>query len=139
MEKYSLLRSLKAIDRSDVCVIVLNAEEGIIEHDKHIAGYALEAGKAVVIVVNKWDVIEDKDKKMKEFTNDIRREFQFMPYAPIVYLSALTKKRMHTLMPMIVPPLSAVLYSRSITLGDTTTFTEPDVISETISPLRPEE
>ena len=102
VEKYSLLRSLKAIDRSDVCVIVLNAEEGIIEHDKHIAGYALEAGKAVVMVVNKWDVIEDKDKKMKEFTNDIRREFQFMPYAPIVYLSALTKKRMHTLMPMII-------------------------------------
>jgi len=102
VEKYSLLRSLKAIDRSDVCVIVLNAEEGIIEHDKHIAGYALEAGKAVVIVVNKWDVIEDKDKMMKEFTKDIRNNFQFMPYAPIVYLSALTKKRMHTLMPMII-------------------------------------
>jgi len=102
VEKYSLLRSLKAIDRSDVCVIVLNAEEGIIEHDKHIAGYALEAGKAVVIVVNKWDVIEDKDKMMKEFTKDIRNNFQFMPYAPIVYLSALTKKRIHTLMPMII-------------------------------------
>lgn len=102
VEKYSLLRSLKAIDRSDVCVIVLNAEEGIIEHDKHIAGYALEAGKAVVIAVNKWDVIEDKDKMMKEFTKDIRNNFQFMPYAPIVYLSALTKKRMHTLMPMII-------------------------------------
>lgn len=102
VEKYSLLRSLKAIDRSDVCVIVLNAEEGIIEHDKHIAGYALEAGKAVVIAVNKWDVIEDKDKMMKEFTRDIRNNFQFMPYAPIVYLSALTKKRMHTLMPMII-------------------------------------
>ena len=102
VEKYSLLRSLKAIDRSDVCVIVLNAEEGIIEHDKHIAGYALEAGKAVVIAVNKWDVIEDKDKMMKEFTKDIRNNFQFMPYAPIVYLSALTKKRIHTLMPMII-------------------------------------
>jgi len=102
VEKYSLLRSLKAIDRSDVCVIVLNAEEGIIEHDKHIAGYALEAGKAVVIAVNKWDVIEDKDRMMKEFTKDIRNNFQFMPYAPIVYLSALTKKRIHTLMPMII-------------------------------------
>lgn len=102
VEKYSLLRSLKAIDRSDVCVIVLNAEEGIIEHDKHIAGYALEAGKAVVIVVNKWDVIEDKDRMMKDFTKDIRNNFQFMSYAPIVYLSALTKKRIHTLMPMII-------------------------------------
>ena len=102
IEKYSLLRALKAIDRSNVCVVVINAEEGIIEHDKHIAGYAIEAGKAVVIAVNKWDLIEDKDKSMKEFTKLIRTEFQFMPYAPIVFLSALTKKRIHTLMPQII-------------------------------------
>ena len=102
VEKYSLLRSLKAIDRSDVCVIVINAEEGIIEHDKHIAGYAIEAGKAVVIAVNKWDKIEDKDKSMKYFIKDIRAQFQFMPYVKIVFLSALTKKRMHTLMPEII-------------------------------------
>jgi len=102
VEKYSLLRSLKAIDRSDVCLIVINAEEGIIEHDKHIAGYAIEAGKAVVIVVNKWDAIEDKDNNMKKFKELIRSEFQFMPYAPIVFLSALTKKRIHTLMPEII-------------------------------------
>jgi len=102
VEKYSLLRSLKAIDRSNVCLIVIDAEQGIIEHDKHIAGYAIEAGKAVVIVVNKWDVIEDKDKEMKKFTQDIRNNFQFMPYAPIVFLSALTRKRIHTLMPQII-------------------------------------
>ncbi|HHW69028.1 MAG TPA: ribosome biogenesis GTPase Der [Tenericutes bacterium] len=102
VEKYSLLRSLKAIDRSDVCLIVLNAEEGIIEHDKHIAGYALEAGKAVILVVNKWDVIENKDSQMKNFTKEIRANFQFMTYAPIVFLSALTKKRIHTLMPQII-------------------------------------
>ncbi len=102
VEKYSLLRSLKAIDRSDVCVILINAEEGIIEQDKHIAGYAIEAGKAVVIAVNKWDLIEDKDKEMKNFIKDIRTNFQFMPYAPIVFLSALTKKRVHTLMPQII-------------------------------------
>ena len=102
IEKYSLLRSLKAIDRSDVCVILLNAEEGIIEHDKHIAGYAIKSGKAVVIAVNKWDLIEDKDKAMKEFTKDIRNQFQFIPYAPIVFLSAKTKKRIHTLMPEII-------------------------------------
>lgn len=102
IEKYSVLRALKAIDRSNVCVIVINAEEGIIEHDKHIAGYAIEAGKAVVIAVNKWDLIEDKDKSMKEFTKLIRAEFQFMPYAPIVFLSALTRKRIHTLMPQII-------------------------------------
>lgn len=102
VEKYSLLRSLKAIDRSDVCVIVINAEEGIIEHDKHIAGYAIEAGKAVILVVNKWDLIEDKDRMMKQFIKDIRNQFKFIPYVPIVFLSALTKKRIHTLMPEII-------------------------------------
>ena len=102
VEKYSLLRSLKAIDRSDVCVLVINAEEGIIEHDKHIAGYALEAGKAVVIVVNKWDLIEDKDSAIKKWKNDIEADFAFMSYAKIVFLSAKTKKRIHTLMPEIL-------------------------------------
>ena len=102
VEKYSLLRSLKAIDRSDVCLLVIDAQEGIIEHDKHIAGYAIEAGKPVVIVVNKWDTIENKDEEMKKFTNDIRNNFQFMPYAQIVYLSALTKKRIHTLIPSVL-------------------------------------
>lgn len=102
VEKYSLLRSLKAIDRSDVCVLVINAEEGIIEHDKHIAGYAIEAGKPVVIAVNKWDTIDNKDGKIKEFTDNIRNNFQFMHYAPIVFLSALTKKRIHTLMPEVI-------------------------------------
>lgn len=102
VEKYSLLRSLKAIDRSDVCVLVIDAKEGIIEHDKHIAGYAIEAGKPIIIVVNKWDTVEDKDESMKKFTQNIRAQFQFMPYAPIVYLSALTRKRIHTLMPQII-------------------------------------
>ena len=102
VEKYSLLRSMKAIDRSDVCLLVIDAETGIIEHDKHIAGYAIEAGKPIVIVVNKWDTISDKDENMKKFIKDIRNNFQFMPYAPIVFLSALTKKRMHTLMPEII-------------------------------------
>ncbi len=102
VEKYSLLRSLKAIDRSDVCCIVIDANEGIIEHDKHIAGYALEAGKAVVIVVNKWDLIDEKDEQMKKFKEEIRNNFQFMTYAPIVFLSAKTHKRIHTLMPEII-------------------------------------
>ena len=102
IEKYSLLRSMKAIDRSDVCLIVINAEEGIIEHDKHIAGYAKEAGKAIVIVVNKWDTIENKDEEMKKFITLIRSEFAFISYAPIVFLSALTKKRIHTLLPEVI-------------------------------------
>ena len=102
VEKYSLLRSLKAIDRSNVCVLVINAEEGIIEHDKHIAGYAIEAGKAIVIVVNKWDLIEDKDSAIKKWKTDIANNFAFLSYAKIVFLSAKTKKRIHTLMPEIL-------------------------------------
>ena len=102
VEKYSLLRSMQAIDRSDVCLLVINAEEGIVEHDKHIASYAIDAGKAIVIVVNKWDVIENKDAEMKKWKTDIRNNFQFMPYAKIVFVSALTKKRIHTLMPEVL-------------------------------------
>lgn len=99
VERYSVLRALKAIDRSDVCLIVLNIEEGIIEQDKHIAGYAIEAGKAVVIVVNKWD---KSTKDMNEVTKEIRNNFAFMDYAPIVFTSALTKKRIHTVMPEVL-------------------------------------
>ncbi|MBR6820981.1 MAG: ribosome biogenesis GTPase Der [Bacilli bacterium] len=102
IEKYSLLRSLKAIDRSDVCVLVIDASTGIIEHDKHIAGYAIEAGKGLVLVVNKWDVIEDKDKAIREWKELLKAEFQFMTWSKIVFLSALTKKRLHTLMPEII-------------------------------------
>ena len=100
VEKYSLLRSLKSIDRSDICLVVINAEEGIKEHDKHIAGYAIEKGKGLIFVVNKWDTV--KDNTIQEFEKLMRAEFQFAPYAPIVFLSALTKKRIHTLMPEIV-------------------------------------
>ena len=99
IEKYSVIRAMKAIERSNVCVIVINAEEGIIEHDKHIASYALEAGKPIVLVVNKWDTV--KDQTIAEYTKLMRNEFQFLSYVPIVFLSAKTKKRIHTLMPEI--------------------------------------
>ena len=100
VEKYSLFRSLKAIERSDICLVVINAEEGIKEHDKHIAGYAIERGKGLIFVVNKWDTV--KDTTIPEFEKKMRSEFQFATYSPIVYLSALTKKRIHTLMPEII-------------------------------------
>lgn len=102
VEKYSLLRSMKAIDRSDVCVLVLDAVTGIVEHDKHIAGYALEAGKPVVLVVNKWDMIENKQSAVDEWNKKLDYEFQFMTYAKRAYLSAMTKKRIHTLMPLVL-------------------------------------
>ena len=101
IEKYSLLRSMRAIDRADICLLVINREEGIIEHDKHIAGYAIEKGKGIIIVVNKWDTVTEKENDLKEFTKEIREEFKFISYAPIVFLSALTKKRIHTLMPEV--------------------------------------
>jgi GTPase len=100
-EKYSVLRALRAIERSDVVLVVIDGEEGIIEQDKKIAGYAHEAGRAVVFVVNKWDAVEKDEKTMKEFEQKIRDHFQFLDYAPIVFLSAKTKKRIHTLIPMI--------------------------------------
>lgn len=100
-EKYSVLRALRAIERSDVVLVVLNAEEGIREQDKKIAGYADEAGRAVIIVVNKWDTIEKDDKTMRLFEEQIREHFQFLSYAPIVFLSAVTKKRLQTLLPVI--------------------------------------
>lgn len=102
VEKYSLIRSLKAIERSNVCVLVINAEEGIIEHDKHIASMAINTGKAVVIAVNKWDIVEDPNTNLKKWKLLIENEFQFMPYAKVVFLSALTKKRVHTLMPEVI-------------------------------------
>lgn len=100
-EKYSVLRALRAIERSDVVCVVLNGEEGIREQDKKIAGYAHEAGRAVIIVVNKWDAVEKDEKTMKVFEQTIREHFLFLSYAPIVFLSAKTKKRVFSLLPVI--------------------------------------
>ena len=102
VEKYSLIRSLKAIDRSDVCVLVIDASTGIIEHDKHIASYALDAGKGIVICVNKWDTINNPDSDIRNWKEKIKNEFQFIPYAHVVFLSAKTKKRVSTLMPEVI-------------------------------------
>ncbi len=100
-EKYSVMRAMKAIERADVVLVLFNAEEGIIDQDKHIAGYAHEAGKAAIFVVNKWDAVEKDDKTMQLFTQKIRDHFLFMTYAPIVYLSALTKQRLQKLLPVV--------------------------------------
>ncbi|MDP2425774.1 MAG: ribosome biogenesis GTPase Der [bacterium] len=101
VDKYAALRSMQAIERSDVCLMILDAVTGIQEQDKHIAGYALEAGKAMIIVVNKWDGIQKDDHTMNEWTENLRIEFQFLTYIPIVFLSALTKARLKTLFPSI--------------------------------------
>lgn len=97
VDKYAALRALSAIDRSDVAVLVIDASVGIREQDKNIVGYALEAKKAIVIAVNKWDTVVKDDKTMSDYTKKIRTEFQFLDYAPIVYLSAINKARLPTL------------------------------------------
>ena len=102
IERFSYLRSLKAIERCDVCVLVIDAKEGIIEQDKHILGMAINAGKALVICVNKWDTIENPNESIKEWKTILEYEFQFATYAKIVFTSAKTKKRIHTLMPEII-------------------------------------
>ena len=102
IEKYSIIRTLRAVDRSDVVLLVLNAVEGITEQDKKIAGYAHEAGKGIVIVVNKWYLYPNKTvMSTEEFTKQIRHELIFMPYANVVYVSALTQQRISRLPEMI--------------------------------------
>nr|WP_068128417.1 ribosome biogenesis GTPase Der [Nosocomiicoccus ampullae] len=100
-EKYSVLRANVAIERSDVVLLVLNGEEGIREQDKRIAGIAHEAGRAIVIVVNKWDAVEKDTQTMRKFELKIRDQFRFLDYAPIAFVSAKTKSRVHTLFPLI--------------------------------------
>ncbi|MCE5791413.1 ribosome biogenesis GTPase Der [Staphylococcus pseudintermedius] len=100
-EKYSVLRALKAIERSNVVLVVLDAEQGIIEQDKRVAGYAHEEGKAIVIVVNKWDTLEKDSNTMKKFMDEVRKNFQFLDYAQIAFVSAKEKMRLRTLFPLI--------------------------------------
>ncbi len=101
LERYSVVRTLTAVDRSDICVLVIDATEGITEQDTKIAGYAHDNGKAMVIAVNKWDLIEKDTKTYLEFENDIRLQLGFMHYAPIVFISALTGQRINKLLELI--------------------------------------
>ena len=102
VEKYSVLRSYMAVDRSDVCVIMIDATEGFTEQDSKVAGYAHEQGKACVIAVNKWDAIEKDGNTMNKFQKELEVDFSFMSYAPIVFISALTGQRIDKLFEQIV-------------------------------------
>lgn len=101
IEKYSVLRALSAIEKSNVVLMVIDGNQGIVEQDKHVAGYAHEAGKAVILVVNKWDLIEKDSKTMKKMENQIRDQLKYLDYAPIVFVSAKDHKRVHLLLPLI--------------------------------------
>ncbi len=101
IEKFSVLRATMAIERSDVCLILIDANEGVTEQDTKVAGLAHEAGKACIIVVNKWDAIEKDDKTMDRMREEVRRDLSYMTYAPIVFISALTGQRVNRLFELI--------------------------------------
>ncbi|HBM81343.1 MAG: ribosome biogenesis GTPase Der [Clostridiales bacterium] len=101
IERYSVIRAFAAIERADVCVIMIDAGEGITEQDTKIAGYAHEAGKGIVIAVNKWDIIKKDNKVIDEYTSKIRNDLSFMPYAPIVFISAKTGHKIDKLIEMV--------------------------------------
>ena len=101
IEKFSVLRATMAIERSDVCLILIDANEGVTEQDTKVAGLAHEAGKACIIVVNKWDAVEKDDKTMDRMREEVRRDLSYMTYAPILFISALTGQRVNRLFELI--------------------------------------
>ena len=101
LERYSIIRTVTAVERADVVLMVIDATEGVTEQDAKIAGIAHERGKGIIIVVNKWDAIEKNDRTMREYENDIRQVLSFMPYAEIMYVSAVTGQRLIKLYDMI--------------------------------------
>lgn len=101
IEHYSVLRAYMAVDRSDVCVIVIDALVGFTDQDSKVAGYAHEQGKACIVAVNKWDAVEKDSNTMEEFTNDLKEKFSFMSYVPFIFISAKTGQRIDKLFPLI--------------------------------------
>ena len=101
IEKYSILRALSSIEKSDVIVVVIDGNQGVIEQDKHVAGYAHEAGKGVILVVNKWDLVEKDEKTMQKKEKELRSQFKYLDYARIIFLSAKTHQRVQQLFPLI--------------------------------------
>ena len=101
IDKFAALRALRAIDNSDIALLVIDGEKGITEQDKHVVGYAVEAKKAIILVVNKWDLVKKDINTQAEFTKNIRKEFKFLDYAPVIYLSALNKTKVNDLFSLI--------------------------------------
>ena len=101
IERYSVIRTVSAVDRADICVVLIDAIEGITEQDVHIAGIAHESGKGVIIAVNKWDAVEKDDRTMRDFTKKLREKLSYMDYAEYLFLSAKTGQRLTKLFPLI--------------------------------------
>jgi GTPase len=99
IEKYSVLRSMQGIDRADVALLLIDGAAGVTAQDAHVAGYVLEKQRSVVVVVNKWDSVEKDSNTMVEYTRQIRQDLKFLDYVPVIFVSALTKQRIHTVLP----------------------------------------
>lgn len=130
IEKFSVLRAHNAVERADVCLIMIDASEGITEQDEKIAGLSHEGGKGAVIVVNKWDKIEKDNSTVKEFTDDIRTALAYMPYAPIIFISAMTGQRVDKLFDLI----NSVNEQNSMRIS---TGTLNDVLNDAITRVQP--
>lgn len=101
IEKYSVLRAMSAIDKADVVVFVIDGEKGIVEQDKTVAGYAVNAGKPVIIAYNKWDIVDKDEKDVVAKTEEIRNEFVYLRYAPVIFISSLTGQRVNRILPLV--------------------------------------
>ncbi|MGA7671952.1 MAG: ribosome biogenesis GTPase Der [Nitrolancea sp.] len=134
IEKFSVLRSFRAIERCDVAVLVLDATEPFTAQDQHVAGYIVERNKGVILVVNKWDLVEKNDKTMNEFIEKAQQEFEFIPYAPIVFTSALTGQRVGQIMDLALSVLTE--RSKRIPTGDLNRLLR-DVIIRHAPPTKP--
>ena len=130
LERYSIIRTVSAVERADVVILMIDAVEGVTEQDAKIAGIAHERGKGMIIAVNKWDAIEKNDKTMNKFKEDIKRTLSFMPYAELIFISALTGQRLHK----IYETIDMVIENHALRVG---TGVLNEILSEAVAMKQP--
>lgn len=130
LERYSIIRTVSAVERADVVILMIDAVEGVTEQDAKIAGIAHERGKGMIIAVNKWDAIEKNDKTMNKFKEDVQRTLSFMPYAELIFISALTGQRMHK----IYETIDMVIENHALRVG---TGVLNEIMSEAVAMKQP--
>ena len=129
VEKYSILRALSAIEKSDVILVLIDGDTGVIEQDRHVAGYAHEAGKGVVLVVNKWDLVTKDEKTMQKMEKKLREEFKYLDYAPIIFLSAKTHQRVQNIFSLI-----QIVYENNRKRVQTSVFNDVLIDAQAMNP-----